>query len=148
MTITDPRIIHILHVPGLIVVIDLLIGWSGNAEVTNRRTNLEGTSTTETQVMIRDFRLRVHTRIIESSSVIPEIYLWQQRHNTCNVDHAPKYPELKLRMSMIQQQLVNKASGIFEVIFQLDLDSETEPQIQVEENLVNGVSVTRDLNNM
>lgn len=49
---------------------------------------------------------------------------------------------------MIQQQLVNKASGIFEVIFQLDLDSETEPQIQVEENLVNGVSVTRDLNNM
>lgn len=75
MTITDPRIIHILHVPGLIVVIDLLIGWSGNAEVTNRRTNLEGTSTTETQVMIRDFRLRVHTRIIESSSVIPEIYL-------------------------------------------------------------------------
>ena len=35
-TIIDPKMIHILLVPGLIAVVDLLIRRSSNGDVTNR----------------------------------------------------------------------------------------------------------------
>ena len=74
-TIIDPEIIHISSAVGQIAVVDLLMWRSGNGDVTNWWTNLEGTSNTEIWVTIRDSGSSIHTRIIEWSRMIPEIYL-------------------------------------------------------------------------
>jgi len=74
-TTTDPKIIHILFAVGQIAVVDLLMSRSGNGDMTDWWTNLEGRSKTEMRVMICDSGSNVHIRIIEWSSMIPEINL-------------------------------------------------------------------------
>ena len=64
--------IHILFVVGQTTVVDLLMWRSGNGDVTNWWTNLEGWSNTEIRVIIRDSGSNIHSRIIEWSSMIPE----------------------------------------------------------------------------
>jgi len=69
---------------------DLLIRRSGKEDVTEQWTNLECRSDSDIQLILRDTVLRIHIRIAKWFWMIPEIYLYQQRHNTVKLANSLK----------------------------------------------------------